>query len=437
MRIAVMGGGTAGFIAAAHLTRRLPEAELLHVFDSRIPTIGVGEGTTPRFPVWFEETTGLGFSDLEVRCGATLKKGTRFHGWGSAAGEFLNRFHPTRLIGYHFDATQVVKVIGEYVRATRIDARIEDVRTSPDGVRLRYADGTFSDCDYAIDARGFPRIATLDPDDFIELNWVPTGRAILRWLPPGGLAGSTHAIARPHGWIFQIPLQHATSSGYIFNSRISSDAEVDADFTAYLEDQGFTDWTHRGVLDFPNFLRKTMFDGRVFSVGNAASFLEPLEATAIGTAIVQVREVAHWLADHECGATPDADEVAYFNDALVTYICRNSLFVAWHYACGSRWDSPFWDYARSGLARARQNAVARRHLVAMKDYVEAGRVMPGAALSAYEDVSRWEEDIYPLLRIYKPFGNFSEINFAQVGHGIGYYDTRPAPSPPSGIAAAG
>ena len=50
MRIAVLGGGTAGFIAAAHLTRHLPQAELVHVFDSRIPTIGVGEGTTPRFP---------------------------------------------------------------------------------------------------------------------------------------------------------------------------------------------------------------------------------------------------------------------------------------------------------------------------------------------------------------------------------------------------
>ena len=47
MRIAVLGGGTAGFIAAAHLTRNVPEAELLHVFDSRIPTIGVGEGYDP------------------------------------------------------------------------------------------------------------------------------------------------------------------------------------------------------------------------------------------------------------------------------------------------------------------------------------------------------------------------------------------------------
>ena len=73
----------------------------------------------------------------------------------------------------------------------------------------------------------------------------------------------------------------------------------------------------------------------------------------------------------------------------------------------------------------------------MEEYIEAGRMMPGPALSAYEDVDRWEEDIYPLLRIYKPFGNFSEINFAQVGHGIGYYDARPEPPHPTGIGVAG
>ena len=43
---------------------------------------------------------------------------------------FVNRFQPVRLIGYHFDATEVVRVIGEYIRAERIDARVEELRTS-------------------------------------------------------------------------------------------------------------------------------------------------------------------------------------------------------------------------------------------------------------------------------------------------------------------
>ena len=104
MKIGVIGGGTAGFMAAAHMSRHFPDADLVHVFDSRIPPIGVGEGTTPRFPGWFNEVTGLGFSDLQNRCHATLKSGTRFEGWGSGGEDFIHRFQPVRLLGYHFDA---------------------------------------------------------------------------------------------------------------------------------------------------------------------------------------------------------------------------------------------------------------------------------------------------------------------------------------------
>lgn len=439
MRIAVLGGGTAGFIAAAHLTRTLPEAELLHVFDSHIPTIGVGEGTTPRFPLWFAEVTGLGFPDLAKRCGATLKQGTLFDGWGAKGSEFLNRFQPTHLIGYHFDASEVVPVLAECVRAERVDARVDEVHASADRVHVRLADNTVHVCDYVFDARGFPRKMDGDgcsTEELIQLDWIPTGRATLRRLPPGGLSGKTRASARPHGWIFQIPLRDATSAGYIFNPRISSDAEAEADFTSFLQEEGVPSWTHRGGLDFPNFLRRRWSDGRVFWIGNAASFLEPLEATAIGTAIVQVRAAAHWITEHGPDGGADADELEDVNEEMLAYVLCNSLFVAWHYACGSRWDTAFWQYSRRGLERARTSDVARAHLEEMQEFVEAGRSLPGRALSACEDQERWDREVYPLLSLYRPFGNFSELNFAQVGHGIGYYDA-PHDAGRSAVATTG
>ena len=430
MKIAVLGGGTAGFIAAAHFARTLPQAKLLHVFDSRIPTIGVGEGTTPRFPAWFEEVTGLRFSHLADRCGATLKKGTRFDGWGRGEYDFLHRFQPVRLIGYHFDAAELVGVLGEHVAAERIDARVEELHTSADQVRIRLADDTIYHCNYVFDARGFPRRENATAGttaDLIQLNWIPTGRAILRRLTPQPFSGMTRAIARPHGWIFQIPLRDWTSCGYIFNPRISSDAEVEADFTEFLQQGGVPTWNDRGTLNFPNFARRTMFDGRVFRGGNAACFLEPLEATAIGTAIVQVRSAARWIVEVGRGRCGDPDEVEEFNSATLSYVCRDSLFLAWHYACGSRWDTAFWEYARHGLARARTSAFARPHLADMEEFVEAGRTLPGSTLSEYDDQDRWDREVYPLLRLYRPFGNFSELNFAQVGHGIGYYGAGHGP----------
>jgi tryptophan halogenase len=440
MRIAVLGGGTAGFIAAAHLTRRLPRAELLHVFDSRIPTIGVGEGTTPRFPLWFEEVTGLGLSHLAEHCGATLKKGTRFDGWGSDGSEFLHRFQPVWLIGYHFDAAEVVRVLREHVRAERIDARVEALRTSTRGVRVQLDDDTTHLCDYVFDARGFPWPmdgANGAAEDLIQLDWIPTGRAILRRLSPQRLSGATRAAARPHGWIFQIPLRDWTSCGYIFNPHISSDAEVEADFTAFLQAEGVSTWEQRGVLNFPNFLRCRMFDGRVFRIGNASCFLEPLEATAIGTAIVQIRSATRWIVEHRRKRSADPDEVEDFNSEMLSYVCCDSLFLAWHYACGSRWDTPFWQYARRGIERARNNAMARAHLTDMDEFVEAGRALPGFALSGYEDQERWDREVYPLLRLYRPFGNFSELNFAQVGHGIGYYDANRGKGPRAAAPSPG
>jgi tryptophan halogenase len=423
MKIAVLGGGTAGFIAAVHLTHALPDDELWHVFDSKIPTIGVGEGTTPRFPVWFEEVIGLGFEVLAERCGATLKKGTCFDGWGSGGTEFLNRFQPVWLIGYHFDAGELVRVLGEHVRAERLDARVEALHTSADGVEMRLADGAVHHFDYVLDARGFPRAKydTGASGELIEIDWIPTNRAIIRGLPVQKLLLATRAAARPHGWIFQIPLRDWTSCGYIYNSRITPDAEAEADFTAFLSDEGVSDWWPRFSLDFPNFMRRRMFDGRVFWVGNAGCFLEPLEATAIGTAIVQVRSATRWMSEYGRNGGGTAEAVDNFNRVLRGYVCRDSLFIAWHYARGSRWDTPFWQYARGGIDRARNNDIAHPHVTAMEEFVEAGRALPGLALSAYDDPDQWEHEIYPLMRLYRPFGNFSELNFAQIGHGIGYY----------------
>lgn len=425
MRIAVLGGGTAGFIAAAHLTRHVPHAKLLHVFDRQIPTIGVGEGTTPRFPSWFEEVTGLGFAHLAMRCGATLKKGTRFDGWGSEGSKFLHRFQPARLFGYHFDASEIVRVLAEHVCVERIDARVEELCTSANEVKVRLADERLYLCDYVLDARGFPRPVAGecgDTQELIQLDWIPTGRAILRRLPAQELTEITRAAARPHGWVFQIPLREWTSCGYIFNPRISSNAEVEADFTAFLREESVKAWSSRGMLDFPNFVRRTIFNHRVFSVGNAACFLEPLEATAIGTAILQVRLAARWILEHGRSGRAHPDEVEHFNKAMHSYVCRDSLFLAWHYACGSQWDTPFWQYARRGLERARTNDLARTHLADMEEFVEAGRTLPGLTLSTFDDQRQWDREIYPLLKLYRPFGNFSELNFAQVGYGIGFYN---------------
>lgn len=424
MKIAVLGGGTAGFISAAHVSKKFPEAELVHIFDSRIPTIGVGEGTTPRFPVWLKEITGLKFDDIVEHCRATLKKGTSFDGWGQDGTPFINRFQPTNLIGYHFDAARVVDLIAEHVGGTYVDARVDDLVTGTTHSDVTLEGGKTLRFDYVFDARGFPRNANSGGEDgaeLIRMDWIPTGRALLRWLPTGKLAGATRAAARPHGWVFHIPLAGSISCGYLFNPDLSTDEEVNEDFDDFLNGESVTGWKVRGALNFPNFVRQTVFDGRVFWIGNAASFVEPLEATSIGASILQVRSAQRWIESHDATAPAHPEDLAAFNQSMRSYILYNSLFIAWHYACGSRWDTPFWRHAQKGLDRVRKNPEAARYLDQMTPFVEAGRTLPGLALSRYEDETAWQRDIFPMLKLFLPYGNFSELNFAQVGHGIGFY----------------
>ena len=94
MKVAVIGGGTAGCMVAAHLSKYFPEFELYHIYSSTIPTIGVGEGTFPVFGEWIHKTTGLNFSALQERCKVTRKFGIQFENWGVKHQQFMHNFYP-------------------------------------------------------------------------------------------------------------------------------------------------------------------------------------------------------------------------------------------------------------------------------------------------------------------------------------------------------
>ena len=76
-RIAIIGGGTAGWIAAAMLATVHPEIEIELVESEEIGTIGVGESTIPPF---LQLIARLGISESEFiqQCQASYKLASNF-----------------------------------------------------------------------------------------------------------------------------------------------------------------------------------------------------------------------------------------------------------------------------------------------------------------------------------------------------------------------
>jgi hypothetical protein len=92
-KIVVVGGGTAGWLSALHIKSALgPQSEVTLIESPNIPTIGVGEGTTPTLP---SHLTFLGIDEEECMraCGASFKNGIRFDNWCGGAGP-ASYFHP-------------------------------------------------------------------------------------------------------------------------------------------------------------------------------------------------------------------------------------------------------------------------------------------------------------------------------------------------------
>ena len=353
-KIAVVGRGTAGSLAAASVTSLLPDGdhELHHIYDSRIPVIGVGEGSWPSLVQELQKLTRLPHETVQQRLKGTRKYGVAFEGWGRRNRDFTHYFTPQQVsYAYHLSADLMGELLHESTRARHIDANVLDIRRADGGALVEFDGLAPERYDLVFDARGFPK--QLQPERHIDISFIPTNTAIIRRCPaiieeeqdrPALQHTYTRAVARPHGWVFVIPLTVHTSYGYIFNRDVSSQADVESDFDAFLEADGVTDFEQRAVIPFPNFVHREIFDGAVARIGNAAAFMEPLEATAIVSAQLQIGMILHIRLNRS--AEHLERDAPVVNRFLVNNMLCYGLFVGWHYSCGSKYDSAFWRHAR-------------------------------------------------------------------------------------------
>jgi tryptophan halogenase len=421
MRIAVLGAGTAGYLTAAHISRFFPQAELVHIFDSRISPIGVGEGTLPAFKTWLEAVTGASLSQLAEACQATKKMGVFFEGWGATNPTFHHYFVGDRH-AYHLSAARLPRLLEPHIHATQIDKHVSHLHSTGRQVEVRFSDGSHTAADLVFDATGFPRSLG---EGQILLHDIPTNAALVCRGPATTFQAETRAVARPHGWVFVIPLTTSTSYGYIYNADVSHDDEVRTDFARFLQKEGIGELPQLRLLRFPSFVQRQLFDGALFRVGNAASFLEPLEATAIAVTLEELRLASLWLGDGLLGARGEEkwnpQVLDLLNEHLIGTVQAIALFVGWHYACGSRYDTPFWRFAQTNHEESLSRHAGAGLLTDLQRFVQAGTQVPDSQLEHIRDTQIYEQEVRPNLAIDGEMGGFGVLSFAQIGHGIGAY----------------
>ncbi|MTV41931.1 tryptophan halogenase family protein [Duganella radicis] len=403
-KVVIVGGGTAGWMAAAALARVLGDkVELTLIESDDIGTVGVGESTIPMIKL-FNQVLGIDENEFVRATQATFKLGIEFRDWGrlgdqymhgfgifgqdlatlpfyqywlrlhqagrapdlarysinrmaAQAGRFMraDRSHGNSPLAdivhaFHFDAGLYARYLRQYAEARgvrRIEGKVVDALTRAsdghvDAVRMEH--GELIGGELFIDCSGFRGLLieqALHTGFEDWSHWLPCDRA---WAVPcepgGGLLPYTRATARPAGWQWRIGLQHRTGNGHVYASRFMSDDEAASVLMDSLDGRPLAE---PKLLRFTAGKRKRTWNRNVVALGLASGFLEPLESTSIHLIQSTIARLISFFPDTGfCAA-----DIAEFNRQCDFEIDRIRDFIILHYHATERDDTPFWHYVRT------------------------------------------------------------------------------------------
>ena len=318
MKISIVGAGNAGCFTALYYSwygrKEDLEVELIH--DPNIPPEEVGQATLLGAP----ELISTKFNYYDNYIHATPKTGILYEGFGKVNEKFIHAF-PTNTLAMHFCPCELQKFALESGRFNVVEDNVD-----PKDV----------DADYVFDCRGTPK----DFTGYTPLK-SPVNAAILgkpKW--DSKELWSRH-VATPDGWAFVIPMDESSPShngavGYLYNNKITKTEDAKKNFGQIFDVEVKREKT------FKSYLHMNPIDDRVILQGNRLFFLEPMESTATETYLDWARATfrAIILKEH----TKD-DAIK----DMKKYIRQVQNFILWHYQFGSKYDTPFWDHAKTML----------------------------------------------------------------------------------------
>ena len=403
-KVVIVGGGTAGWMAAAALSKLLEKGavEICLVESDEIGTVGVGEATIPPL-IAFNKMLGIDEDEFLAATKGTFKLGIEFVNWGAQGERYFHPFGPhgqdfqgvhfhqlylreaqqrrlpniqnwsmsavaaelgrfarpgpdARLplsqLGYafHFDAglyAQFLRRFAEKAGVKRVEGKI--VSSAQDTASghvqsVRLADGKVIHGDLFIDCSGFRGLLIEEKLGTGYENWskwLPCNRAVAA---PCKLPGSpdpfTRSTALSAGWQWRIPLQHRMGNGIVYSSAHLESAAAEDLLVASIEGDILAEPRH---LQFTAGRRHCAWNGNVVSLGLSSGFVEPLESTSIHLIQSGIAKLLALFPDRRFNPA-ERDE---YNRQMQTVFEDVRDFVILHYKATRRDDSDFWNYCRT------------------------------------------------------------------------------------------
>ena len=318
MKISVVGGGNGGCFTALYIAWHRKDIEVELIYNPEILPERVGQATLLNPPGLLWAATGFDWYHNQIH--ATMKSGILYEGWGQVNDKVFHPFPPNSMAMHYCPWEMQASIMQSgHFKVTHGDVDPKDV-----------------DADYVFDCRG-------KPDDFSNYEDLdnPINACILgrpKWNTSKN-SWSRH-VATPDGWTFVIPTRKSSPSndfcvGYCYNSDITQKEVAEYNFLEMFD----VEVTKH--VKFKNYIAKNpTIDDRIILNGNRLFFLEPLESSSTQTYIMWVKYIVDHVLKGEATFKNASKEVR-------RYIEQVKNFVLWHYQCGSKYDTPFWDYARS------------------------------------------------------------------------------------------
>lgn len=377
MKITIVGGGTAGYVTALILKTRFQKFDIQIIKSDKIGIVGVGEGTTEHWSV-FMDYVGIDFKDIIKETDATCKGGVLFKDW-STNGDYMHSigglvniknndemvaylelmsndapnhhlimppvvenkfpidFSKSRYNQYHFNTNKLNSFLFkkcEEIGVGVVIDEIKEVEFDDDGISKLIGTKEYSS-DFYIDCTGFRKelISKLGAKWVSNSKYLKMKEAIAFPTPDtDDYPNYTLSQAMKYGWMWRIPTSGRWGNGYIFDSDYINEEEAKKEVEEVL---GHEIEVGKHIKFDPGKLDKVWIKN-CLATGLSANFIEPLEATSIGTTIRQAFLLINYLEGYT------EKDIHDYNKKVNLIMDNVRDFVCLHYIV-DRNDTKFWN----------------------------------------------------------------------------------------------